>query len=96
MDTVNGFLIENETEALAKTLSDLIEFPETIRKAGIGARKSLYRNWETIVDEVNMKYLEIIKFHNPELILNKHIPQQVNDFNPLLAEMGYIHASSPV
>ncbi len=71
MDTVNGFLIDNETMALVKTLSDLMEYPDTIRKAGQGARKSLYRNWETIVDEVNLKYNDIVKFHHAGQSINK-------------------------
>jgi 1,2-diacylglycerol 3-alpha-glucosyltransferase len=60
LDTVNGFIVENSVGALAKTLSGLMEYPDILRKAGDGARKSLYRNWETIVDEVNMKYTEIV------------------------------------
>lgn len=81
LDTVNGFLIDNETSALAKTLSDLMEYPESLRKAGAGARKSLYRNWETIVDEVNMKYAEIIKFHYPEPSVHKRATDKTNNHN---------------
>jgi len=64
----------------------------------IGARKSLYRNWENIVDEVNMKYTDILRLHHPEPEINKHSAddQQINDINPLLAEMNLIPASPPV
>lgn len=81
LDTVNGFLIDNETAALAKTLSDLMEYPDSLRKAGVGARKSLYRNWETIVDEVNLKYADIIKFHHPEPSVIKRSANKTNNQN---------------
>jgi glycosyltransferase involved in cell wall biosynthesis len=91
LDTVNGFLIENETAALAKTLSDLMEYPDTIRKAGEGARKSLYRNWETIVDEVNMKYTEILKFHDTVQSVTRPSGNQVlHDFSSLPVENSHI------
>lgn len=81
LDTVNGFLIDNETAALAKTISELMEYPDTIRKAGEGARKSLYRNWETIVDDVNMKYTDIINFHNTKQDINQPSADKTNNHN---------------
>jgi 1,2-diacylglycerol 3-alpha-glucosyltransferase len=96
LDTVNGFLIENETVALARALSDLMDYPETIRKAGAGARKSLYRNWETIVDEVNMKYTDILNVHHPDNAERKHhAGKEMIEFNPLVTEKGHITMAFP-
>lgn len=65
-DKVNGFLVENSPEALANLISDLMKYPETIRLAGEGARKSIYRNWETLADDVYHRYCEIIhEYNNP-------------------------------
>ena len=61
MDNVNGFLINNNESALADKIIDLKGNPHTIKKAGEGARKSIYRHWETIVDEVAIRYEEIIR-----------------------------------
>ncbi|HTX87795.1 MAG TPA: glycosyltransferase [Bacteroidales bacterium] len=63
LDGVNGFLIENAAADLARRIRELIKHPEAIRRAGEGARKSLYRPWETIVDEVYLRYAEILETH---------------------------------
>jgi 1,2-diacylglycerol 3-alpha-glucosyltransferase len=60
-DGINGFLISNSAVALAKKIIELKQNPEAIRKAGEGARKSIYRPWESIVDQVFNRYEEIIK-----------------------------------
>ena len=64
LDNVNGFLINNTPEALAQKIIDVKSNPEMIKKAGNGARKSIYRHWETIVDEVAIRYEEIIREHS--------------------------------
>jgi 1,2-diacylglycerol 3-alpha-glucosyltransferase len=63
MDNVNGFLINNNAESLAEKIIDLKQNPHAIKKAGEGARKSIYRHWESIVDEVAIRYDEIIREH---------------------------------
>lgn len=70
LDTVNGFLIDNTKQSLANTISGLMRYPETIQKAGKEARKSIYRNWEDIVDNVFEKYSDIIKLHKHSRTLN--------------------------
>jgi 1,2-diacylglycerol 3-alpha-glucosyltransferase len=60
-DRVNGFLVENSTVAIAATIAELMNHPETIKLAGEGAQKSLYKNWETIVDNVYLRYQDIIE-----------------------------------
>jgi glycosyltransferase involved in cell wall biosynthesis len=61
VDGVNGFLVDNDVHDLTKTINLLIKDPHAIQKAGSGARKSIYHPWETIVDDVYEKYIEVIK-----------------------------------
>ncbi|MEI7500137.1 MAG: glycosyltransferase [Bacteroidota bacterium] len=65
LDGVNGFLIENEAADLAKKISELMKVPDMIKKAGEGARKSIYHPWEAIVDDVYQRYVELIKERQP-------------------------------
>jgi glycosyltransferase involved in cell wall biosynthesis len=62
-ENVNGFLIDNTQEALAQKIIELKQNPQAILKAGINARKSLYRSWESVVDEVFVQYELIIRDH---------------------------------
>jgi glycosyltransferase involved in cell wall biosynthesis len=64
-DGLNGFLVENEVTSLTKKISELIAYPDAIKKAGEGARKTIYHPWENIVDEVNLRYADIIRKHQP-------------------------------
>jgi 1,2-diacylglycerol 3-alpha-glucosyltransferase len=63
VDQVNGFTIDNSQESLAATIKNLSCHPEKIKRAGANAAKSIYRNWEGIVEEVNAKYADIINEH---------------------------------
>jgi glycosyltransferase involved in cell wall biosynthesis len=65
LDGVNGFLVENEVGSLAARISELMNHPQAIRKAGEGARKSIYHPWENIVDNVYQRYVELIREHQP-------------------------------
>ena len=65
LDGVNGFLVENEFASLANRINELMEHPHAIKKAGEGARKSIYHPWEGIVDDVYQRYVELIREHQP-------------------------------
>ena len=60
LDGINGFTIKNDTESLAQKIRELIRNSQAIRQAGEGARKSIYKPWESIVDDVYHRYAEII------------------------------------
>gem|GEM_PF-1595900 len=60
-DKVNGFLIDDNPQALFKLISEVKKYPEVIKLAGEGARKSIYKPWEGIVDSVYQRYVEIIE-----------------------------------
>jgi len=61
LDGVNGFLIDNNAGHLATTIMELMQHPESIQRAGEGARKTIYHPWESIVDDVYLRYLDLIK-----------------------------------
>ena len=42
-----------------------MDHPDAITKAGEGARKSIYRPWENIVDDVYLRYVDLIREHQP-------------------------------
>ena len=63
VDGINGFLIENEVTSLTHTISDLMKHSDAIKKAGEGARKTIYHPWEGIVDQVYLRYVELIRDH---------------------------------
>ena len=63
VEDINGFLIDNSAASLAEKIRELKSNPKMIRRAGEGARKSIYRHWESIVDEVNIKYEDILLRH---------------------------------
>ncbi len=64
-DGLNGFLVENEVTSLTKKIIELMEDPDAVKKAGEGARKTIYHPWENIVDDVYLRYTDIIRKHQP-------------------------------
>jgi glycosyltransferase involved in cell wall biosynthesis len=67
-DGLNGFLTENETGSLTRKLTELMEHPNAVKKAGRHAAKTLYHSWEGIADEVYKRYVELIRLHHPAVV----------------------------
>jgi glycosyltransferase involved in cell wall biosynthesis len=65
LDGVNGFLVENKAADLSKKIIELMKDQHAINKAGEGARKSIFHPWEAIIDDVHLRYTELIKNHKP-------------------------------
>jgi len=63
LDGVNGFLVENNSADLTKKIMELMQDQHAIKQAGKGARKSIYHPWESIIDDVYIRYTELIKDH---------------------------------
>lgn len=63
IDNVNGFLSENDAESYANRIISIIKDRDLLKKVGEKARETIYRDWESIVDEVYRRYLEIIRIH---------------------------------
>ncbi|MEI6060309.1 MAG: glycosyltransferase [Bacteroidota bacterium] len=66
LDGVNGFLIENESADLTKKITELMQNQHAIRRAGEGARKSIYHPWESILDDVNLRYTDLVRSHKKD------------------------------
>ena len=64
VDNVNGFLSDNDSASYANRIISIIKDRDFLRKVGEKARKTIYRDWESIVDEVYQRYIEIIKIYN--------------------------------
>jgi len=64
-DSLNGFLVENEVNSLVNKISELLEYTDAVKQAGEGARKTIYHPWENIVDDVYLRYADIIRKHQP-------------------------------
>jgi len=63
VDGVNGFIIDNEVDSLVQKISELINEQDFIKKVGEGARKSIHHTWESVVNDVCLRYVDIIKDH---------------------------------
>ncbi len=60
-DGENGFLTPPDLAVFAGRLRQLIHDPAAIRKAGLGASRTIVRSWEDIVDEVLQRYNDILR-----------------------------------
>ncbi len=59
-DGENGFLIENSVSSFVKKIEYLMNNISLIQEAGKHAQKTIYESYETIVEEVYHRYMEII------------------------------------
>ena len=64
IDYTNGFLSEHDTVSYSKKIIQITSDKEILKKAGENAKKTIYRSWENIIDEVYERYMEIIKSYN--------------------------------
>jgi glycosyltransferase involved in cell wall biosynthesis len=61
VDGMNGFLAENNRDAVAAKIRQIISSPETLQDAGRNAAKTIVRSWEDIIDSVKQRYLMLIE-----------------------------------
>ena len=58
----NGYLCENSAESVSQSILKIVSDRDALKNAGINAQQTIFRSWESIVDEVVVpKYLEIIE-----------------------------------
>ena len=60
-DNFNGFVAQNNSESFAKRVMEILSDQELLIKVGKNAQKTIYKPWEQIIDEVAVKYREIIE-----------------------------------
>ena len=58
-DSENGFLTPNDTRAYADRITYLMEHPETLKRVGDNASKTIARSWENVIEEVMLRYRDI-------------------------------------
>ena len=59
-DSYNGFLIENSIESFEEKLRGLAADRDLVRRVGIEASRTIVRSWESVVDEVLLRYRDLI------------------------------------
>lgn len=61
VDNVNGFLSDNDSISYSKRIVEIINKRDELKNIGKKAQATIYRSWESIVDEVYERYMGIIK-----------------------------------
>lgn len=64
VDNVNGFFSDNDSISYANRIMQIVADREALRNIGKKAQVTISRNWESIVDEVNDRYVELIQQYN--------------------------------
>ncbi len=73
-DGQNGFLIEENAEALAACLKRLSASPETVRRVGENASRELYISWEDAVAHACERYETVIDNYRCGLYVSRRRP----------------------
>lgn len=61
----NGYLCENSAASVSQSILKIVADRKSLKNAGILAQKTIFRSWESIVDEIVVpKYLDIIEKYN--------------------------------
>jgi glycosyltransferase involved in cell wall biosynthesis len=59
-DNKNGFLIDHDSGVCASRLNTILDNKQLLQEAGVQARHTIYRSWETVAEEVVDRYRELI------------------------------------
>ena len=60
-DGISGFLIEENADAMAARLRELLDAPEAMKRVGEGAQTNIYISWETAVAGAYERYGAVIE-----------------------------------
>ncbi len=71
VDGVNGFLSEENANAYAKRIKEIISDDGLLKIVGEECHRSVYRSWEKVAEEVYGKYQEVIKEYKIKMQKNK-------------------------
>ena len=63
-DGENGFLVQNDVEAMEAKLRELIADPQRVHRVGVQASKTIVRSWEDCVGEALDRYNTLLKIRN--------------------------------
>lgn len=67
-DGFNGYLSGNDISEYASCIEKAVADIEMLKTAGLNARSTLYRSWEDVVDEVAVRYSDIIDKNKKHLL----------------------------
>lgn len=63
-DEKNGFLVDKNPREMASLIEALSRDRDRLKKVGTGARDTLVRSWENVVEEVSDRYDSLIEYYN--------------------------------
>lgn len=63
LDGINGYTCENDEKSLANKIKNIISDRDALHQTGENAKETIAKSWESIINDVNLKYQEIIKNH---------------------------------
>ena len=63
VDGVNGYVTENNPQAYAQRLVALLKDIRALRSVGREARKTIYRHWSSVIEEVEARYRNLHNRH---------------------------------
>lgn len=63
-DRKNGFLAKKNPADFCRLICYLVDNPDVLHKAAVGARETLVRSWEDVVTEVADRYRTIMRAHS--------------------------------
>jgi glycosyltransferase involved in cell wall biosynthesis len=58
-DGVNGFLSPDSLDEYAQRIVTLMERPDLIKQVGLKASKTISRSWESVIEEVMLRYRDV-------------------------------------
>ncbi|MCK9548921.1 MAG: glycosyltransferase [Sphaerochaeta sp.] len=61
----NGFVTANDAASFGEEITRLLRHPHVAKDAGIGASRTIYRHWSTVVDEVAGRYEDVYGRFSP-------------------------------
>ncbi len=69
----NGFISKNDVLTYAKDIARIMNNNELYKKVSENCFKELYKNWDDTIDEVYIKYQELIKIKKLQNLNNKQL-----------------------
>ncbi|MFA5513442.1 MAG: glycosyltransferase [Sphaerochaetaceae bacterium] len=63
-DGYNSFVAQNNARSYGEKIITLLKEPNHVKEVGLNAQKSIYRNWDAVVNEVENRYYDLYRKFN--------------------------------
>ena len=73
VDGVNGFLADNNKNAIAAKIRQLVFNRDVLQLAGRNASQTIVRSWEDIIDSVKQRYLMLIEMKSRRSLIENRV-----------------------